>query len=299
MTACSPRGERAGLVEQHRVDLAHPLEREPVLHEDAGAGGDRGRERDDERDREAERVRARDHEHGHGALDRVVGGAHEHPHDERDDAGGRGDVEEQCGGAVGQRLRTRARRLRLGDEPLDAGERGVVADGLDPHADRGVGRDRAGDDPVADLLRHRPRLAGDHRLVDLRFAVDDRAVGGDTRAGADEHDVAAAQLRRAAPSRPRPSVTTRSASSGSSSASAASAPWAWPIAFISSQWPSSMMTTRSASSHQKSRSRLPTPRLVARLATNATVIASAISSIIPGWRARISATPPLRNGQPP
>ena len=29
------------------------------------------------------------------------------------------------------------------------------------------------------------------------------------------------------------------------------------------------------------------------------MIAIAISSIIPGWRSRTSATPPARNGQPP
>ncbi len=34
-------------------------------------------------------------------------------------------------------------------------------------------------------------------------------------------------------------------------------------------------------------------------ATNATVIASAISSIIPGLRARSSETAPVRNGRPP
>ena len=87
-------------------------------------------------------------------------------------------VEEQSGGAVGERLRTRARRLRLGDEPLDAGERGVVADGLHAHADRGVGRDGPGDDAVARrCFGDRPRLAGDHRLVELGLAVDDHAVG--------------------------------------------------------------------------------------------------------------------------
>ena len=84
VTTCWPRGERARLVEQHGVDLAHPLEREPVLHQDAGARRDRGRERDHERDREPERVRARDHEHGDGVLDGLVGVADEHPHDERD-----------------------------------------------------------------------------------------------------------------------------------------------------------------------------------------------------------------------
>ena len=59
------------------------------------------------------------------------------------------------------------------------------------------------------------------------------------------------------------------------------------------------MTTSSASSHQKSRSRPPTPSVVSPLATNATVIAIATSSIIPGRRLRISATAPVRNGQPP
>jgi len=54
-----------------------------------------------------------------------------------------------------------------------------------------------------------------------------------------------------------PPAVTRSASSGSSAARAASAPWAWPIAFISCQCPSSMMVTSAASSHQKSRSKAP------------------------------------------
>ena len=51
---------------------------------------------------------------------------------------------------------------------------------------------------------------------------------------------------------------TRSASSGSSSANAASAPRAWPMAFISCQWPSSMIVTSAASSHQNSKSSQPT-----------------------------------------
>ena len=50
------------------------------------------------------------------------------------------------------------------------------------------------------------------------------------------------------------SPSTSSASSGSSAASAASAFCAWPIAFISCQWPSSMIVTSAASSHQNSRS---------------------------------------------
>ena len=52
-----------------------------------------------------------------------------------------------------------------------------------------------------------------------------------------------------------------------------------------------------ASSHQNSRSNRP--RLVAADATKATVMAMPMSSIIPGWRDRISETAPVRNGQPP
>ena len=107
---------------------------------------------------------------------------------------GRGrDVEQQGGGAIGERLRPRPRRLRFGDEALDAGQRGVVTDGGDPHADRRVGRDGAGHDAVAGALRHRARLTGDHRFVDLGFAVGDVAVGGHPRAGSHQHDIARPQ----------------------------------------------------------------------------------------------------------
>ena len=51
--------------------------------------------------------------------------------------------------AVGQPLGARRRVLRLGDQPLDAGERGVVTDRGDLDPQPGVGRDGAGDDAVA------------------------------------------------------------------------------------------------------------------------------------------------------
>ena len=95
-----------------------------------------------------------------------------------------------------------------------------------------------------------------------------------------------------------PSMTF-SASSGSRAASASSAEDAPPRARISSQWPSSMMVTSRASSHQKSSSKPPSPRVVTQEATNATVMAMAIRSIIPGWRDFSSFHPPLRKGVPP
>ena len=50
--------------------------------------------------------------------------------------GGGGDVEEQGGEAVSERLRSAPAGLGVGDEPLDPGEGGVLADGVDPWAQR-------------------------------------------------------------------------------------------------------------------------------------------------------------------
>ena len=110
-------------------------------------------------------------------------------------AGRGGDVEEERGGAVGERLRAGARlpapRATSRWIPASAvssptaSTRTRIAESVD---------DRAGDDAVARALGHGPRLAGDHRLVELGVAVDDLAVGGHARAGPHEHDVADLQL---------------------------------------------------------------------------------------------------------
>ena len=80
--------------------------------------------------------------------------------------------------------------MGVGDESLDAGEGGFVTNGVDPNSQRRVGRHRAGDHGVAAAAVDRSGLTGDHRLVDRGVAVDDRAIRGDTAAGADEHHVA-------------------------------------------------------------------------------------------------------------
>ena len=93
--------------------------------------------------------------------------------------------------------------------------------------------------------------------------------------------------------------STRSASSGRSAASESRAEVVCASDRISIQCPSSMITMRSASSHQKSSSWCRTPRLAPHDARNATVIASPMSSIMPGLRERISLTAPVRKGLPP
>ena len=169
-------GEGAGLVEQHGGDGPHPFEREAVLDEYSVAGRHRCREGDHEWDRQSEGMWAGDHQHGDGAGDRLVGVTCDRPGDERDHRGRGGDVEQPSGEPVGEYLGAAVGRLGVGDEPLDAGEGGVVADGGDPHPDRGVGRDGAGDDAIAGALGDGLRFAGDHRLVELRLAFFDGAV---------------------------------------------------------------------------------------------------------------------------
>jgi hypothetical protein len=66
---------------------------------------------------------------------------------------------------------------------------------------------------------------------------------------------------------------------------------------ISSQWPRSMMVMSVASSHQISTSNRP--RVAAQLVTKATVMAMAMSVIMPGWRSRSSGTAPFRKTLPP
>src|SRR5699024_1399283 len=74
-------GQGAGLVEEHRIDLAHGLQREAVLDQDAAAGGALGGDGDHQRDRQAQRVWAGDDEDGDGANDRIVGEPEESPND--------------------------------------------------------------------------------------------------------------------------------------------------------------------------------------------------------------------------
>src|SRR5680860_985519 len=130
-----------------------------------------------------------------GACDRLVEIAEQRPDDEGDNPGPERDVEEDCGETIGQDLGVGPRGLGVCHHPLDSGKRGVVAEGVDPEADRRPRGNRPGHDPVAGSLVHRPGFAGDHRLVDLGLAIDDHAIGRHARSGPHQHHIAHCQRR--------------------------------------------------------------------------------------------------------
>ena len=119
-------GDRAGLVQHHRVDVPGHLERlrvadqDPVPRTEAGADHDRGRRR------QPEGARAGDDEHGHRVQDRErerrVRPEHP-PADERQQRDPDDDRHEDRRDAVRQPLDRRLRALRVLDEPDDARQR--------------------------------------------------------------------------------------------------------------------------------------------------------------------------------
>ncbi len=132
---------------------------------------------------------ARDDEHGRRANECRLGVAEQRPHSQGEHAGDERHVEEGRGGTVGEDLRARLGCLRLGHEPHDSREGGVVANGRDADAEAAPGRDGAGNHRVAGLLGDGARLTADHRFVDVGRAFDDGSVGGHAASGPDEHDV--------------------------------------------------------------------------------------------------------------
>jgi hypothetical protein len=90
----------------------------------------------------------------------------------------------------GQTLGFGLRLLGLFDHLLDAGQGGVIPDRVDAHPQARIGDHGGGHHPFALTARDRGGLAGDHRLVHIRGALDDLTVGRHPRTGTHQHDVA-------------------------------------------------------------------------------------------------------------
>ena len=130
-------GERAGLVDDERVDLLHALQRLGVLDQDAGLGATPDADHDRHRRGEAERAGAGDDEHGDGG-DEAVGEARLRARTSprrrrRAAATAMTSRHEPAGDLIGQALDRRAAALGLGDHLHDLRQHRVAADLLGSH----------------------------------------------------------------------------------------------------------------------------------------------------------------------
>ncbi len=96
---------------------------------------------------------------------------------------------------IGQPLDRRPGALRLLDQTDDLRQRRVAPDARRLEAERAGLVHGGADDLVARALLDRHRLAGEHRLVDRRAAVEDPPVDRDPLARSHEHDIAEAHGR--------------------------------------------------------------------------------------------------------
>ena len=192
-------GDRAGLVEHDRRDLPclleHPgsLDQNPELGAASGADHQRGRRR------EPERARARDDENGDRRRERRRRrGAEDEPAGERCQRDHEHDRDEDGRDAICEPLHRRLPGLGRFDEPRDLCERRVGPDLGRTHDEAAVCVDRRPDDLRRRLDLDRHGLAGQLRLVDRRFALDDDPVGRHLLAGTNDEQVTDLETARSA-----------------------------------------------------------------------------------------------------
>jgi hypothetical protein len=185
-------GQRAGLVEDHDIELGRFLERPGVLEQDPVGRPETGADHDRHRRGEPQRVRAGDHEDGDRERQREQQRLSQPP--VPDDEGGDPDHDrrkhQNLGGPVGEKLGRRARVLRLLHQLDDLRQSRVGAYPGRSVAQRPALVDGRADDAVAYLLGDRHRLSGQHGFVDGRLALDDLAVHGNFVARTQDDDVA-------------------------------------------------------------------------------------------------------------
>ena len=182
----------AGLVEDNHRQLGRVLQRRGVLEENAVHRTEARTDHDRHRCGQPERVGAGDHEDGNGEREGEQQRLAEdpEPHREGRESDDDGYEHQPLRGLVGEQLARRLRVLRFLHQLDDLRERRVGTDLGGLVAEAAALVDGRADHRIADDLLHRHRLTGEHRLVDLRCAVDDLAVHRDLVARLDDHRLA-------------------------------------------------------------------------------------------------------------
>ena len=177
----TPLGERAGLVEHDVGQAVRMLQRRDVPDQNARPGGGARAGHDRRRCREAQGARAGDHQGrrggDNGRLQTRIG----HQPGAQEGGGRKADHRrhEYPTHLVHKALHGRLADLGVLHQTDHPGQGGVLADGRGPDIDVAVDGDGARGHRVAHSLGNGAALAGYKRLVHLRLAAHDLAVGGD------------------------------------------------------------------------------------------------------------------------
>ena len=186
-------GQRAGLVENHGVDMRKRLQGLAFAIQYTKFGGTPATDHNRRRCRKSHCTRAGDNEHRDGADqckgDRRVG-TERQPGEERDDGDHDDHGREHLDDPVSQALDRQLRTLGSLDRADDLCEHRLFADLGGGDAQLTVLVHCAANHLIAGMLGGRDRFAGEHRLVDITLTLADFAVDRDTLAGTDHDHVA-------------------------------------------------------------------------------------------------------------
>ena len=184
-------GHGAGLIEKHGVDALHGFESARVRDENAAAGSRADGRRDRHGRGDAERAGAGDDQDRDGAQ-QGFGGMHAgHDQQERGERG-KGDHagHEDAGDLVGHAFDIGAAAEGGFDRPKNLREQAVVAHGGDADFEHAAGIEAAARDRVARAAGDRAGFTGENAFIDIGFARDHDAIGGNALTGSDQEGVA-------------------------------------------------------------------------------------------------------------
>ena len=162
-------GQRAGFIDDERVDFFQNLQGFGILDEHSGAGAAAYADHDRHRRGETQGAGARDDEHGdcvHQSVREARLRAEAEPRDESDDCDGDDGGDEPFGDAIGEALDGSAAALRLADELHDARQQSFAPTRSARMTNEPVPLMVAPMTLLSGRLFDRHGFAGDHGFVD-------------------------------------------------------------------------------------------------------------------------------------